>query len=150
MSIRHYLTDYLDERIPADAPTLEAWAEWLAGSATAPYRFSPARPGEVFAGHATVELDRIHHTVGDELPSEPHGATYFYLAEDFDSSGSSVASCLLEMDEGDEVEIVCVRDIPRTYRFDVVAGVPILADTDPATAPADPEQVRRSLQPVLL
>lgn len=150
MTINYFLPDYGDETIAAEAPTLEAWAKWLTAPTEGWGRTDPAKPGDVFRGTAAVEVGTLEFAVGEEIPHLAVAATWFYVRGEPLCCGGSVEEAITDLDPGDDVEIVCMVDYERHYRFDIVDGVAVLVDTDPTTAPVSAEAVREHLQPSLI
>lgn len=71
------------------------------------------------------------------------------LDEDWESCGPDISTAIDGLDDGDEVTVLCFRQIDRRYRFETVDGVPTLVDTDPATAPTETDFSSEPDQPSL-
>lgn len=152
MTLHYCLTDYTEESYPAESPTLEAWAAWLAnpGAEEKWGRDQPATPGEEFDGYAVAAVAHFTFTVGDEIPTSAIAWDRCCLDDSWEESGDTIAEAIAERLVGEEVSVTCYKDVHRRYRFDVMPDGPTLTDTDPATAPTSAEAVRDANQAVLL
>lgn len=152
MGLRYFLTEYTDETYPAERPTLQAWAAWLANPDLDKGwgRDQPATPGEEFEGYVTALVARFTFIVGDAIPTSAAAWDWCCIDDSWEESGNTIAEAIAERDEGEEVSVTCFKDVYRRYRFDVAIDGPSLTDTDPATAPTSSEAVRDVEQPVLL
>lgn len=152
MTLRYFLTAFTDETYPAEAPTLAAWAKWLADpTLIAPWygRDAPAQEGEEFDGSVDAEVYRADYVVGEPYPVCPVTYDWVVLDEDLESSGPDISTAIDCLDDGDEVTVLFFRQVERRYRFETVDGVPTLVDTDPATAPTEADFSSEPDQPSL-
>ncbi|PZR36472.1 hypothetical protein [Caulobacter segnis] len=151
-TLRYFLTAFTDETYPAEAPTLAAWAKWLADPmliAPGYGRDAPAEDGEEFDGSVDAEVYRADHIVGQDHPVCPVTWVWVVVDGDWESGSDSIAATLDCLDDGDEVTLAFYRQIDRRYRFSVVDGVPQLVDTDPDTAPTEADFDSEPDQPSL-
>jgi hypothetical protein len=143
----YYLRDYTDEVMPC-APTLDAWAQWLAAPDENWSRPEAAKPGETFVCDLMERLPNISATLKDGAWTTPafdagagfQGASFFAVAEgqwwDIEQSGGDVEAALCEYatdgSDGEAVDLVVCRDLPAIMvRFEVGAGGPRLVEEGP-------------------
>lgn len=141
----YYLSDYADEVMPCQ-PTLESWAQWLAGPDPEWGRDEAARPGDTFEAttmvrHANITV-RIGETGVEVLSQPPASADFFAVAPGFggwdaECSGETPAQALGADSDlaqardwygDDPVELACCTQssVPIRLRFDIQDGKPVL------------------------
>lgn len=123
MTTLYYLTQWSDEVIPC-APTLEAWAEWLAKPDEEWNRNAAAPTGEEYRASALKILGdvRVEWIDGQwqAVGSVPEGTSVFYLrwqeggqGWDVEHSANTIADAADGVDSDDgPLFFACAQDLP--------------------------------------
>lgn len=141
MALRtHYFLAAFSDEVSPCAPTLEAWAEWLAKPAPDWNRPQACAAGEVFTCTTDVVLAEVEVECRDgqwlTLSPLPEGAEWFVLCDgpggrwDQDQMGVTIADALDDLDDadGERAWLAVCRDGPKLeVRFDQAPDGPRLA-----------------------